>query len=226
MQETEGQKTALVTGANRGIGLELCRQLAARGTSVIGVCRSSSDALDELDVEVLNGVDVSKPEDVEKLAGALTGRQIDLLVNNAGVLAVDSLDSVRFEDIEWQFQVNAMGPLRVAKALKGNIPEGGKIFVITSSMGSISENTSGGYYGYRMSKGAVNMAFKSLSVDLADDGIGVFMLHPGYVATDMSRYLGPVPVDESAAGLIARMDELDLESTGAFRHAKGREIAW
>lgn len=226
MNETSGTRTVLVTGANRGIGLEITRQLAGEGCSVIAVCRSASDALNALDVEVIDGIDVSLPADVESLAGKLSGRAIDWVVNNAGILERDSLEVLDFDAMERQFRVNTLGPLRVTAALLGNLKPGSKAFVITSAMGSISDNTSGGYYGYRVSKAAVNMAFRSLSVDLVDRGVGVFMLHPGYVVTDMTGHQGHVTADQSAEGLIQRMKELGLEQTGTFRHARGYDLEW
>lgn len=219
-------RNILVTGANRGIGLEFCTQLKRRGDEVIAVCRKASAGLKQLDVRVIEGIDVSQPDDVMRLQEALAGETLDVVVNNAGILDRDSLSELSFDDIERQFLVNAAAPLRVSSALLGNLSRGSKIFVITSSMGSIEENTSGGYYGYRMSKAAVNMAMKSLSVDLKDRGIGVFMLHPGYVATDMTSHQGPVSTTESVNGLLARIDELTLSDTGSFWHAQGRHIPW
>jgi len=218
-------ETVLITGGNRGIGLEVARQYAERGDEVIVACRHTSAALTELGVRVISGVDVSAAQSVAGLAAELEGTRLDRLVNNAGILGRDSLDELDFVDIERQFQVNSMGPLRVTAALRPNLSSGSKVFIITSRMGSIDDNTSGGYYGYRMSKAAVNMTGKSLSVDLKPAGIGVFLLHPGYVATDMTGQKG-TPVSDSARGLIARMDELDLDQTGTFWHQEGYSLPW
>ncbi len=226
MTDTALNKTIVITGANRGIGLELSRQFVERGAKVIAVCRKSSPELSKLDVEVIEGIDVSNEKGVESLASRLQGRRVDWLVNNAGILERDSLDDLDFEGIERQFRVNTLGPLRVTDALRDNLHEGSKVFVITSAMGSISDNTSGGYYGYRISKAGVNMAFKSLSVDLHGRGIGVFMLHPGFVATDMTEHQGDVPAEQSARGLIERMEELELSQSGTFRHARGHDLEW
>jgi NAD(P)-dependent dehydrogenase (short-subunit alcohol dehydrogenase family) len=215
----------VITGANRGIGLELARQYQERGYDVIAVCRKSSRELNALGVEVIEGVDVTSEDSVTDLASALQGRHIDRLVNNAGVLDRDSLEALDFEAIERQFRVNAIGPLLVTAALRHKLAPGGKVFIVTSRMGSIEDNTSGGYYGYRMSKAAVNMAARSLSVDLKDVGVGVFLLHPGMVATDMTDRQG-IPVEESAAGLIARMDTLDLGQSGTFWHQEGYALPW
>jgi len=215
----------VITGANRGIGLELARQYVARGDDVIAVCRQGSKELKALGVEVIEGVDVTSDESVTDLASALRGRHIDRLVNNAGVLERDSLEALDFGAIERQFRVNAMAPLRVTAALRHKLTPGGKVFIITSRMGSIDDNTSGGYYGYRMSKAAVNMAAKSLSIDLTDEGIGVFLLHPGMVSTDMTGHHG-IDVAQAARGLIERMDALDIGQSGSFWHQEGYELPW
>jgi NAD(P)-dependent dehydrogenase (short-subunit alcohol dehydrogenase family) len=215
----------LISGANRGIGLEMSRQASARGDEVIAVCRQRSDELDSLGVEVIEGVDVTSEQSVTHLAAGLHGRSIDHLVNNAGILERTAIDQLDFAAMERQFLVNALGPLRLTAALLGNLQKGSKVFIITSRMGSIADNSSGGSYGYRMSKAAVNMAGKSLSVDLKDSGIAVFLLHPGWVATDMTEGTG-IAVEESARGLLARMDELDLDQTGTFWHQEGYELPW
>lgn len=216
----------LVTGANRGIGLELTRQLKGRGAVVVAACRSGNPELAELGVEVIENADVGSQEGVAHLAAALEGRQLDWVINNAGIFEHDSLDSLDFDAIERQFRINTLGPLRVTSALRGNLVRGSKVFVITSSMGSISDNTSGGYYGYRISKAGVNMAFKGLSEDLRDHGIGAYMLHPGYVATDMTSGQGSVPAHQAAQSLIQRMEELGHSDTGTFRHARGHDLDW
>jgi NAD(P)-dependent dehydrogenase (short-subunit alcohol dehydrogenase family) len=127
--------------------------------------------------------------------------------------------------MEHQFRVNALGPLRVTAGLLENLARGSKVGIVTSRMGSIDDNTSGGHYGYRMSKAAANMAGASLARDLADRAIAVALLHPGYVATDMTGGEG-VPAEESARGLIQRMDELDMASSGGFWHAQGERLPW
>jgi len=215
----------LVTGANRGIGLELCRQLSARGDELIAACRKSSADLEALDVQVIDGIDVSSADAVQELASRLGDQRLDWLINNAGILHVDSLDGLDFDGMEQQFRVNAMGPLRVTSALLPNMAAGAKVGIVTSRMGSIEDNTSGGYYGYRMSKAAVNMAGMSLARDLQDHGIAVALLHPGMVATEMTGRQGIAP-EKAAAGLIARMDELDMATSGTFWHAEGERLPW
>jgi len=217
--------TILITGANRGIGLELARQLLARGDTVIAACRAASPELEATGAEVVEGVDVTSNDSVAALAGALEGRRIDWLVNNAGILERTALDNLDFDAMERQFRVNALGPLRVTAGLRKHLGKGSKVFIVTSRMGSIEDNTSGGSYGYRMSKAAVNMAGRSLGVDLKEDAVAVFLLHPGWVSTDMTGGTG-IPVTESAAGLIRTMDELDPELSGTFWHQEGYLLPW
>jgi NAD(P)-dependent dehydrogenase (short-subunit alcohol dehydrogenase family) len=218
-----------VTGANRGIGLALCKLLAARGDHVIAACRHSSPELDALGVRVETGVEIGDAASVERLAEALEGVTIDLLINNAGVLRRDALGSLHgnaLEDIYLQLRVNSVGPLIVTQALLHCLPRGAKVGIVTSRMGSIEDNTSGGYYGYRMSKAAVNAVGKSLAMDLKDRGIAVALLHPGYVRTEMVGGGGDVEPEEAATGLLARLDALTMETTGGFWHAKGQPLPW
>ena len=215
----------LITGANRGIGLELCKQLSKRGDGVIAVCRQGNAELDTLGVQVIDRIDVADGDSVASLGAQLAGQRLDWLINNAGILSSQSLDNLDYEAMERQFRVNSLGPLRVSSALLRNLSDGSKIGIITSRMGSVDDNTSGGSYGYRMSKAAVNMAGMSLSRDLHGRGIAVALLHPGMVATQMTGGRG-VSTEHSAAGLIARMDELELDTTGTFWHAEGERLPW
>ncbi|WP_447731055.1 SDR family oxidoreductase [Pseudoxanthomonas suwonensis] len=221
--------TYLITGANRGIGLSLAQQLRARGEHVIGVCRQSSEALHASGAEVIEGVDVADAQAVASLPGKLQGRRIDMLVLNAGIFTnetLEAMDEDAFARIQRQFEVNTLGPLRVAAALQALLADGGKIGIVTSRMGSVSDNGSGAYYGYRASKAAVNAIGKSLAVDLAPRRIAVFLLHPGRVATDMLGGQGDIGPDEAAANLIARLDSLTLAETGTFWHANGAPLPW
>lgn len=217
--------TYLVTGANRGIGLEFCRQLHDRGENVIAVCRHSSDELDKLGVRVETGIDISKDEAIGELANRFKGTSIDVLINNAGILKKTTLEKLDFDSIRQQFEVNALGALRVTSALLPNLGPGSKIAIMTSRMGSIEDNTSGNSYGYRMSKVAVSMAGKSLSIDLKERQIAVAILHPGLVSTAMTDHTG-IPPAEAAKGLIVRIDELNLENSGTFWHANGTVLPW
>ena len=218
-------KKILITGANRGIGLELCRQLLARGDEVIAVCRRVSDELMALNLRVIEGVDVSSDESVRGLQNEPGLEGLDWLINNAGILSVENLDNLDFAAMERQFRVNALGPLRVTAALLPKLGAGAKIGIITSRMGSVEDNTSGGYYGYRMSKAAVNMAGMSLARDLQQSGVAVALLHPGMVATEMTGGQGISP-EQSVSGLIQRMDALNMAQTGNFWHAEGEQLPW
>lgn len=219
----------LVTGANRGIGLALCRQLVERGDQVIAACRQASDELEALGVRVITGIDVADPASIRRLAEELEGQPLDWIINNAGVLRRDTLGGLHDEtldDVYLQFRVNSVGPLLVTQALLGNLQSGSRVGIVTSRMGSMGDNDSGGYYGYRMSKAAVNAAGRSLAMDLKERGIAVALLHPGYVRTEMTGGGGDVEPMQAAAGLIGRMDGLNLENTGSFWHAKGQELPW
>lgn len=217
---------AIVTGSGRGIGLALCRELVARGASVLAACRSKSAALSALRVEVVEGVDVASADGARALARAVGERKIDLLINNAGILAEESLAELDFDSIERQFTVNALGPLRVTEALLPRLARGAKIGLITSRMGSIEDNGSGGYYGYRMSKAALNAAGKSLAIDLKPRGVAVALLHPGFVRTEMTAMHGSVAPEEAARGLLARLDDLTLAESGGFWHMNGERLPW
>ena len=218
--------TVLITGANRGIGLELCRQFKERGDRVIAVCRSATDELGALGVDVEAGIDVTSESQVGALAERLADTRIDILVNNAGILSRQSLENLDFDAMRKQFEVNSLGPLRMTSALLGSLGAGSKIAMITSRMGSIGDNTSGGSFGYRMSKAALNIASVSLARDLADRAIAVAILHPGWVQTDMTGGTGNATTAESAKGLIARIDELTPANSGTFWHANGSELPW
>jgi len=216
----------LITGANRGIGLALCQQYKASGAEVIAVCRRTSTELLELGVEIIDSIELTSEQSVLKLAQALGARQIDLLINNAGILRSQSLDNLDFEIVSEQFQVNAVAPLRLVKKLMENLVEGSKIAMITSRMGSIEDNSSGSAYGYRMSKCALNAAGKSLAVDLKPKGIAVALLHPGYVQTEMVNFGGEISATVAAQRLVQRIEELSLQNSGTFWHSNGEVLPW
>jgi len=217
--------TVLVTGANRGIGLQLCRQYAQRGDTVVAACREPSSELAELGVRVIEGINVGNGAAVEELRKALGDLQIDILVNNAGILLRDSFGDIDYDALMEQYRVNTLGPLRVTEALADNLQSGSKVAIVSSRVGSIDDNSSGGNYGYRASKAAVNMIGTNLKHELLPKGIAVALLHPGLVATDMTSGSGVAPAD-SARGLIQRIDELTLENTGGFWHAEGYALPW
>lgn len=222
-------ETVLITGTNRGIGLELCRQLSAKGMHVIATCRHASKELKDLNVEIIEEVEVSEPTSLAKLADTLKGRNIDWVINNAGIaggIGLGDIDDAAVDSFIRMYRVNSLGPLLVTQALLPNLHEGSKVGIITSRMGSIDDNDSGGSYAYRMSKAAVNAAGKSLSVDLKPRGIAVAILHPGWVRTDMTGHGGLIDPDESASGLIKRMEELTLDTSGGFWHTNGERLPW
>jgi NAD(P)-dependent dehydrogenase (short-subunit alcohol dehydrogenase family) len=217
----------VITGANRGIGLEYCRQLQQRGDTVIAVCRQSTEELRALGVQIETGVDITEAAAVADLAARLQGTAIDVLINNAGILRRVSLDDLDLDIIREQFEVNALGPLRLTQALLPHLAAGAKVVMMTSRMGSIGDNTSGNSYGYRMSKVALSMAGKSLAHDLKPRGIAVAILHPGLVQTRMTGFTpGGITPAESVNGLLARIDGLTLENSGTFWHAKGEVLPW
>ena len=216
----------VITGANRGIGFELVRQFAERGDEVIAACRSASPELKALKVEVSEGVNVTDDASVEKLARAVAGKPVDVLVNNAGILSHETLDDLDFDRMRRQYEINTLGPLRVTAALLPSLGKGSKVAIITSRVGSLADNTSGGSYGYRASKAAVNMIGVSLSHDLKPRGIAVALLHPGWVKTEMTGGSGLTGPAEAAARLIERIDEMSMEKTGEFVHAEGYALPW
>ena len=219
---------SVVTGANRGIGLALAAALKQRGHTVVAACRASTPELAKLGVEVVEGVDVATDAGIAALVAAVGTRSIDLLVNNAGILVWgDRLGELNVEGIRKQFEVNALAPLRVTDALRERLGQGAKVALVTSRMGSIDDNSSGGAYGYRMSKAALNMAGKSLALDLRGRGVAVAILHPGMVKTDMvGGHGGQVEPADAARDLLARVDALTLETTGGFWHANGQRLPW
>lgn len=214
----------LITGANRGIGLALTRAFRARGDDVIAAVRASSPALDETGARVLDGIDITDDDAVGRLAQALGEERLDVLLLNAGLLVADALEGADLGDVRAQLEVNAVAPLRVTKAVLGHLAEGAKVAILTSRMGSMRDNTSGGYYGYRMSKAAVNAFGVSLAHDLKSRRVSVVLLHPGYVRTGMTRGHGELDPDEAARGLIARIDETTLQNTGRFVHMNGEAL--
>ncbi len=208
----------------------MVRRLAKRGESVIAACREASKELRELssesNVEIVENVDVTSDASVAQLVAAVGERDLDVLINNAGILRSETLEKLDINSIREQLEVNALGPLRVTAALRARLSEGSKIGIVTSRMGSLADNTSGSRYGYRMSKAAVNMAGVSLAHDLENAGIAVALVHPGFVKTDMTGRNGNVEPAEAAAGILARIDALTVAQTGRFWHANGEQLPW
>lgn len=222
-------KTVVITGANRGIGLELVKRFIESGDRVFGLCRQSSDELKRTGAEVIEGVDVTSLESLKSASRKIVGINIDLLICNAGLLKNESIDTFGEEDIASclaQFEVNTLGPLRTFSAFRRQLPKGARVAMITSRMGSIEDNTSGGHYGYRMSKCALNMATRSLVHDFKKDEIAFGLFHPGWVQTEMTGRTGHLSAKESSALLFKRMAELNMESTGGFWHPEGEKLPW
>ncbi len=215
--------TVLLTGANRGIGLELARQLVARGDTVIAAVRRPSDALKALGCRIEADIDVSD-DTLGHLADRLDDVRLDLVINNAGYLERDALEPLDLGAIRRQFEINTLGPLKVVAAVLPYLAEGARIAHITSRMGSVTDNTSGGYYGYRISKAALNMAAASMTQDLKPRGIAVGLVHPGFVRTEMTGGQGLIDAPDSAKGILARIDALTMENTGGFWHADTGEV--
>jgi len=219
--------TYLITGANRGIGLELVRQLKNRGENVIATCRSTSSELNSLDVRVETDIDITSGDSVIKLRENLNDIKVDVLIQNAGIAEFSSLSNLNPQSIVHQFEVNALSPLCFVQTMLSKLSQSGKIALISSRMGSLEDNSSGGSYGYRMSKAALCMAGKSLSVDLKPRGISVAILYPGLVSTRMTGFTSNgIQPKESVQGLIQRIDELTIENSGTFWHANGEILPW
>ena len=220
----------LITGANRGIGLELARQYAATGWEVIACCRKPKEAtqLARLKVEI-RPLDVTKPASIARLAAALKGRAIDVLLNNAGILGRRSgFGKAETKEFLSVMQVNALGPLLMAQEFWPHVKRSSqkKIVAITSGMGSIANGANGGSYAYRSSKAALNMVMKNLGRDLEDKGILTAAISPGWVKTAMGGRHAPQGVEESAAGIIEVIAGLDTKSSGGFFNYNGQVLPW
>lgn len=229
-------KTALITGANRGIGLGLTEELLRKGWTVIATARNPDGARELWEAEhgygkqrcEIHELDVTSDGDIDKLAKALKGRAIDLLINNAGVMPEKpgSFTDVTADAMLKGFTVNVLGPLRVMQKLLPNLKASRHPVVgtVTSKMGSIADNTSGGYYAYRVSKAAVNMLNKSFAHDHPE--ITSVLLHPGWVKTAMGGSTAPVTVEDSARGMLQVLTTAKKEHSGRFFDFTGKEIPW
>ena len=220
-------KNYLVTGSNRGIGFEFCKQLHNKGVNVIATCKNSSDDLNSLGVEIIEDVDISSNKSILILKNRLKGRNIDCLINNAGIADYNTLENLDLNSIRRQFEINALSPLSLTKELLSFLKKGSKIAFITSRMGSIEDNTSGGSYGYRMSKVALSMAAKSLSLDLIRKEVYVAILHPGLVSTRMTGFTkNGISTIESVTGLLKIINNLNKNNSGTFWHSNGEILPW
>ena len=205
----------------------MVRQLKHRGENVIATCRATSSELNSLDVRVEKDIDITSGDSVIRLRENLNDIKIDVLVQNAGIAEFNSLSNLDPQSILHQFEVNALSPLCFVQTMLSHLTKSAKIALISSRMGSIEDNSSGGSYGYRMSKVALCMAGKSLSVDLKSENISVAILHPGLVSTRMTGFTSNgIQPKQSVKGLIQRIDELTLENTGTFWHSNGEILPW
>lgn len=222
--------TALVTGANRGIGLEFVKQLTAQGYEVIGTARKPEKAVElkKTGARVLQ-LDVTDGESIAAMAEALEGQPIDLLINNAGISGhrAATFRDTEFDKIAFTFDVNSLGPMRVTQALLDNVlaSKNKRVVQISSTMGSIANNQ-GGYYGYRASKTALNMFNSSLAKELGREGVTAVVLHPGWVQTDMGGATAPVQPTDSVAGMIKVIAGLELADGGRFIDYQGETLPW
>ena len=222
--------TVLITGANRGIGLELTRQYTAAGWQAIGTARKpeNAEALRALNAHVLQ-LDVTDQQSVDRMANDLANVPIDLLINNAGILPLmHSISDVDFDDVNRAMAVNTIGPMRVTRALLSNLRSGDAKMVvnITSQLGSIANNSGGGFYGYRESKAALNMFTRSLANELRGDGFICVVVHPGWVQTDMGGANATLTVGESAQGIRSVIEKLSPEDSGTFWNYDGEPLPW
>lgn len=222
--------TYLVTGANRGIGLELARQLSLRGDRVIATAREPRKTKDlaALDVRV-EALDVADRASVEDLARRLSGKAIDAVIHNAAIgTAGPKLDHLAVADVERHLQVNALGPLRVTQALLPNLRAGKRKLIvgITSGLGSVSANTTGGWTAYRISKAALNQLVRSMAADLASEGFICIVISPGWVQTDMGGAGATLTPQASVRGMLAVLDGLEPSDTSRFFDEQGREVEW
>ena len=224
----------LITGANRGLGMEFTQQYAADGWNVLACCRHPQSALDLQALAKVNAnitiqpLDVADFAQIDALALQLKDESIDVLINNAGVYPASSFGDTNYEAWAEGFKVNSMAPLKMAEAFVQHITRGQlkKIATLSSKMGSLDDNSSGESYSYRSSKTAVNMVMKSLSIDLKPYGISVVTLHPGWVQTDMGGSNALISVHTSVSGLRKVIESLSLESTGKFIAYDGKATPW
>lgn len=227
--------TVLITGANRGIGLELARQWAEKGAEVFACCRrpDTATALQALAKTHPNlschALDVSQFSQIEALAQTLANKPIDILLNNAGVYGgKQALGEIDYESWKETFTINTLAPIKMAESFLQHVTQSQKkmIATISTQMASIAQNNAGNGYIYRSTKAALNMALKSLSVDVKKQNVTVLMLHPGWVKTDMGGAQAPLLAKDSAAGLIQVIEKTTINDTGRFLTYEGQELPW
>jgi 2-glutathionyl-2-methylbut-3-en-1-ol dehydrogenase len=228
----------LIVGADRGIAHAMSRHLHARGDDVVAACFGDGADLVALGITVEPGVDVTSDEAVTGLGKRLEQRGIRLewLVHVAGIMHLDTLDTVDLDDVRRQFEVNTIGPLRVVRELRALLDQGAKVGILTSRVGSLGDNSSGGDYAYRISKAAANMVALNLHHDLVKQGAVVQALHPGMVLTNLLDVVDPdqmqkyasaySPPETAAEQLVAVLDALTPDDAGRFQHANGSFLPW
>jgi len=219
-------KNVLITGANRGIGLALATQYANQGDKVFAVCRKASGALNHDNITVLSSIDVTDETAAQQVIQKLGETELDIVINNAGILRRETVEDAPTESVVEQFMVNSVAPLQLTRGLLAHLRGGGKIAMITSRLGSMEDNGKGSYYGYRMSKAALNAASVSLARDLEPRNIAVAILHPGFVQTDMVGGAGDISAETAAERLRQRIEELSMENSGSFWHSNGELLPW
>ena len=223
-------QTCLVTGANRGIGLELTRQLAARGDTVVGTARDPEAAAELRGLGArVEELDLASGKSVEALARRLKGLPIDRLVHNAAIgVAGPAAAEVDPEDLETHLRVNAIGPFRLTRALLPNLRAGqGRLVVaISSGLGSIAENTTGGWVAYRASKTALHQLMRTFAAELSPESIVFILLSPGWVRTGMGGQDAPLSPEQSVRSMLKVVDRVGPKDSGAFFNERGRRIPW
>ncbi len=220
-----------ITGANRGLGLGFVQHYANRGDNIIAGCRIPEQAVELKELvpkEHIIRIDVADPESIAQTVGRVRElvNRLDILINNAGVGEDTSAELPSFDDLIRTYSTNAIGPVLLTKQLKTLLSKGSKVVNVTSRMGSIADNTSGGYYDYRMSKAALNMATKNLHLEQYQHGVIVFAIHPGWVRTDMGGASALLSVEESVRGMVQVIDTASTEVGGTFLGYDGEEIPW
>ena len=224
-------KNILITGANRGIGLKFAEILSANN-NIYATARdiTKADDLEKLDNTELLELDLLDKDSIKSFCSELKDIPLDMIINNAGIFQDEQMEETILDPELWldEIMINAIGPVVLSQKLKENIMSGNdkKIIFISSQMGSIDDNYSGGYYFYRTSKSALNSAAKSLSIDWKADGIAVLMLHPGWVRTDMGGSNAKLDIDTSVSKMLDVINSLDMGKTGTFLNYEGKKLEW
>ena len=224
-------KNILITGANRGIGLKFAEILSANN-NIYATARdiTNADDLKKFDNTELLELDLLNKDSIKSFCSELKDIPLDMIINNAGIFQDEQMEETILDPELWldEIMINAIGPVVLSQKLKENIMSGNdkKIIFISSQMGSIDDNYSGGYYFYRTSKSALNSAAKSLSIDWKADGISVLMLHPGWVRTDMGGSNAKLDIDTSVKKMLDVINSLDMGKTGAFLNYEGKKLEW